>query len=63
MTVYQPERWREIVSTRSAHGMRRLLSKEFVIKLYEIIHHESIKKQLTILQPGSSEVNNTETHS
>ncbi len=51
MTVYQPERWREIVEnlTTRANGPLNL-SREFIISLYEVIHHESIKKQLAILQ-------------
>ncbi|MBA3828426.1 MAG: bifunctional 3-deoxy-7-phosphoheptulonate synthase/chorismate mutase type II [Taibaiella sp.] len=50
MTAYQPARWREIVQTRGAHAQTRMLSKDFVIALYEKIHDESIKKQLAILQ-------------
>lgn len=51
MTVYQPERWREIVDNLSERALRSSnLSKEFVVSLWEVIHHESIKKQLAILQ-------------
>jgi len=56
MTAYQPGRWREIVETRSQRAENLLLSKEFIIDLYERIHHESIKKQLSILQDTSKEV-------
>jgi len=51
MTVYQPERWREIVDNLTARAVGSTnLSQEFIISLYEVIHHESIKKQLAILQ-------------
>jgi chorismate mutase len=57
MTAYQPERWREIVETRGEQAFKHLLSKEFIVELYEKIHHESIKKQLSILQAGQKEIN------
>lgn len=50
MTIYQPSRWREIVETRGERAASHLLSKEFIVALYEQIHHESIRKQLEILQ-------------
>lgn len=56
MTAYQPERWRDIVDTRSARGAKHKLSKEFIVSLYEKIHDESIKKQLEVLQALMNEV-------
>jgi len=56
MTAFQPARWREIVETRSALAQRHLLSKEFIVELYEKIHHESIRKQLEILQTLQNEI-------
>lgn len=53
MTAYQPDRWRDIVETRSSRGAKYSLSREFIVALYEKIHHESIKKQLEILQVGA----------
>ncbi len=50
MTAYQPERWREIVETRGGRGEQAGLSKEFIIAIYEKIHHTSVKRQLEILQ-------------
>jgi len=50
MTAYQPARWREIVETRSERAQLHLLSKEFIVELYEKIHHESIRKQLSVLE-------------
>lgn len=50
ITAYQPDRWRDIVETRSARARKLELSEEFVLALYEKIHHESVKKQLSIMQ-------------
>ncbi len=50
MTAFQPARWREIVETRAARAEKHSLSKEFIIELYEKIHHESIRVQLSILE-------------
>jgi len=50
MTVYNPDRWREIVETRSEQARRLRLSSEFILALYEKIHHESIKRQLELLE-------------
>ncbi|MCB9047496.1 MAG: bifunctional 3-deoxy-7-phosphoheptulonate synthase/chorismate mutase type II [Chitinophagales bacterium] len=50
MTAYQPERWSDIVNTRGTRAEQLGLSKEFIVELYEKIHHHSISKQLEILQ-------------
>lgn len=50
MTAYQPERWREIVETRGERAGKLNLSRDFIVALYQIIHDESIRKQLGILQ-------------
>ncbi len=54
LTAYQPGRWREIVETRGERAQAHLLSKEFIVELYEKIHHESIRKQLAILESLAS---------
>jgi len=50
MTAYQPDRWREIVATRSELARKQGLPEEFIISLFEKIHDESIRKQLELLQ-------------
>lgn len=57
MTAYQPGRWREIVETRSAMGTAHHLPEEFIVALYEKIHHESIRKQLSILEGTNRKIN------
>lgn len=50
MTAYQPGRWREIVDITSARAEMHHIPASFIISLYEQIHHESIRRQLSILQ-------------
>jgi chorismate mutase len=50
MTVFQPARWREIVETRGERAQSRMLAKEFIVELYEKIHHESIRIQLSVFE-------------
>ena len=50
MTAFQPGRWREIVETRSARAIQHHLTPEFITDLYEKIHHESIRVQLSVLE-------------
>jgi chorismate mutase len=50
MTAYQPARWRAIVETRTERAIVNRLSREFIVELYEKIHHESIRKQLSVLE-------------
>ncbi len=50
MTAYQPARWREIVDTRTDRGAIHSLPPEFIVELYEKIHHESIRRQLQVLE-------------
>jgi chorismate mutase len=56
MTVYNPDRWREIVETRSEWARKLNLPADFILALYEKIHHQSIKKQLEILEGKDKEV-------
>lgn len=56
VTVYQPERWSEIVKTRGEMADKLNISRDFIIALYEKIHDESIKKQLEILQGSINQV-------
>ncbi len=50
LTIYQPERWREIVESRSVWGESNKLSDDFILKLFELIHAKSIKTQRDIVE-------------
>ncbi len=56
LTAYQPGRWREIVETRGERAEAHMLSKEFIVELYEKIHHESIRRQLLVLEGLENEI-------
>lgn len=49
VTVFQLERWNEIIRTRPEWGQLLELSKDFTEDLYKLIHAESIKNQTNIL--------------
>jgi len=57
MTVYNPDRWREIVEMRTEQARKLKISPEFILSLYEKIHHESVKKQLELLESRDKPVN------
>ena len=45
LTILQPERWEEIVGSRVKTGADKQLTKEFILKLYGLIHEESMFHQ------------------
>ncbi len=49
MTIFQLERWNEILRTRPATGAGLDLNKQFVVRLMELIHEDSIHQQSQIL--------------
>lgn len=58
MAAYQPERWNEIVETRGSRAAKLGMGQEFIVALYQLIHDESIRRQLEILQGGDKEIKN-----
>ncbi|MBI4945113.1 MAG: bifunctional 3-deoxy-7-phosphoheptulonate synthase/chorismate mutase type II [Bacteroidetes bacterium] len=50
VTILQNSRWNEIVQGRAKQGMEKQLTSGFMIKLFEIIHQESIHHQKQIMQ-------------
>lgn len=49
MTILQVERWNEILKTRLQSGEMKELSDEFIIRMYELIHQESIRHQTEVM--------------
>ena len=49
MTAFQPERWREILRTRSEWALLHGLEPSEVADLFQLIHLSSVQKQLRIL--------------
>lgn len=50
VTVFQLERWNEILATRGFSGERLNLETTFIHKLYETIHSESIRIQTEVVE-------------
>ena len=46
MAIFQQERWREIVESRTKWGKNNELNQQFILKLFELIHDQSIHTQL-----------------
>ena len=49
VTLFQPDRWKEILETRTKMGQKLGLYPELVEEIYKIIHMESIRKQTEII--------------
>ena len=49
MTILQVKRWEEILRTRTKLGVEQELTPEFVAKMYELIHNESIHHQTQVM--------------
>ena len=49
VTLFQPERWKEILKTRTELGQKLNLYPELVEEIYKIIHMESIRKQTEVM--------------
>jgi chorismate mutase len=49
MTIFQVKRWEEILRTRTKLGVEQELTPEFVAKMYELIHNESIYHQTQVM--------------
>jgi chorismate mutase len=58
IAILQARRWDEIVKTRLKEGMEKNLTEDFVLRLFEIIHQESIAHQSRVMNttPVESEV-------
>lgn len=49
ITILQLKRWSEIIKNRLAHGIQTGLNKEFLLKILQLVHKESIQKQTEIM--------------
>lgn len=57
MTAFQPERWNEILESRSERGASQYLNKKFTEELYRLIHDESIRRQIDIMKHADKPAN------
>lgn len=49
VTILQVNRWNDIIASRSKYAQALDLDKEFVLKMLELVHSESIRKQNEIM--------------
>ncbi len=49
ITILQPERWDEIIRSRTRSGVEKDLTMSFLLKLYNLIHEESILQQTKMM--------------
>jgi chorismate mutase len=49
MTILQVERWNEILTTRLQFGMNKELANDFIVRMYALIHDESIRQQTHVM--------------
>ena len=54
ITILQLKRWSNIITDRVESGMTKGISKEFLLKLLQIIHKETIDIQSKIINPKKS---------
>ena len=52
VTVLQSNRWKEIVEKRTKQGIEKKLTADFIMKIFESIHQESIFHQNQIMASG-----------
>ncbi len=55
MTILQVERWNEILTTRLQAGLNKELTGDFIVKLYALIHDESIRQQTNVMNSMDAE--------
>ena len=53
VTILQNVRWSEIVEKRTQQGTDKQLTADFVMKIFESIHQESIHHQKQVMSNGA----------
>ena len=56
ITILQTHRWDDIVRNRIKLGSRKGLSEEFIYKVFQAIHQESINKQTVVMNQNPEEI-------
>lgn len=54
VTLFQPDRWKEILKTRTEQAKKFGLYPELVEEIYKIIHMESIRKQTEVMNSAEA---------
>ncbi len=56
VSMFQPDRWKEILESRKQLGSKLNLYPELVEEIYKIIHMESIRKQTEVINSAPAPV-------
>jgi chorismate mutase len=54
LPILQPRRWEQILNTRTSAGQSMGLDASFLIKWLQLMHQESIRRQLEVYRPDSA---------
>jgi chorismate mutase len=54
ITILQLKRWSQLTNDRIEAGLRMGLSREFIMKLLETVHEESIQRQIDVMNRNDS---------
>lgn len=50
ISLFQPERWEEVLRSRVQQGQHNGLAEDFTMKIYQLIHEESLRLQEQVLR-------------
>jgi len=50
ISILQPERWKWIINRARREGNKEQLSEEFIVALFNVIHEESINRQIDVMK-------------
>ncbi|MEW6467962.1 MAG: chorismate mutase [Bacteroidota bacterium] len=53
VTIFQLERWQEILRTRTASGLLKGMSSDFIEKICVLLHKESIRRQTEVMNTAT----------
>lgn len=55
ITILQPDRWNEIFNTRTEWANQNKLSADLVLRIFQLIHQESIRKQTELMSKDTTD--------
>ena len=56
ITAFQLERWMQMLKSRTEWGLEQNLTKDFIEKLFQLIHEESIRTQIEIMKKEATKL-------
>lgn len=56
LSIFQKNRWRQLMEERIKKGEQKGLTKEFIMRIFDSLHHESVNRQKRMLTGCSEEM-------